>query len=124
SFYARNTSDDGYHSERFLGGYDTPIELGIVLDTANMEVWGTYDFGGGNTGATSHYAVTGAMLDDLDLFTMTFDMRTGTSTPVGGQYVGAQFDNLLVEASGSLVPLPATFSLFIAGLPLLRRRTA
>ncbi|MGB0714181.1 MAG: hypothetical protein ACPGUC_11555, partial [Gammaproteobacteria bacterium] len=98
SFYASNETDTGYNTERYIAGYDTPIELGIQLDTANMEMWGIYDFGAGNTGSTAHYSLTQDMLDGLDQFTLWMDMRTYTSTPVGGQYVGAQIDNILVEA--------------------------
>jgi hypothetical protein len=92
------------------GGYDTEVQMSIVVDGVANEVYGVYDFGSG-AHETPHYAVTDAQIATLNEVGVEFDFR-GTRGP--------ELDNLRVFDNVSTgVPEPRTLLLFAASLGLL-----
>ncbi|MBT5454997.1 MAG: PEP-CTERM sorting domain-containing protein, partial [Rhodospirillaceae bacterium] len=116
-FNAGGLTGNSADRELVLGGFDSVRDFAVVIDGITMEAFGIYDFGSGPT-ETTHYAITAAQISLIDDIGMFFDFRNGngqTTTPRGRQFVGAQFDNLVVTDSLA-VPEPATFVLLGFGV--------
>lgn len=92
------------------GGYDTVVQMSIVVDGIINEVYGVYDFGSG-AHETPHYAVTDAQIATLNEVGVLFDFRG---------HLGPELDNLRVFDNFSTgVPEPGTLLLIAASLGLL-----
>lgn len=101
---------EGVNVNNYTGvgaGGNKEVHLGIQVDAASHEVWGTYDFGSG-VQSTAHYAITDATLAKFNTLNLGFDFR-GTR--------GVYMDNISVQT----VPEPEMAWLMLAGLPLLAR---
>jgi hypothetical protein len=102
------------------GGFSTPVSLSLTLDVQSLEIFGNYDFGGGNTGQTPRFPVTATFVAALNRIEVTQDWR-GT--------LGVEVDNIRIEGVSS-VPEPASLTLLgVSTLGLLgygwrRRRRA
>lgn len=99
------------------GGYDTPVQFGLVVDGPANEIYGFYDFGAGMQ-FTPHFSVLPTQISNIDAVEMFMDYRG---------VLGAAFDNVQVSTiQVSAVPEPATFWMLGLGLlvtgALLRRK--
>jgi formylglycine-generating enzyme required for sulfatase activity len=90
------------------GGFDKPVQLGVVIDRQRGEVFGTYDFGNGPQ-QTPHLAIPAVQLAGIDRVEVTADHRW----PDGGtSFRGVLVSNLSVTTparpgSGNAGPPPA-----------------
>jgi len=100
-----------------FAAYDRPGKLEVIVDGFNGLVYGKYDFGGGISGETAQFAITGAQISELAAITIFVDFNTPGR-------LGGEFDNILVEE----VPEPSNlaiiglFALFATGAARRRLR--
>jgi hypothetical protein len=103
-FYARPPGDSSSLPFCVLGGFNQPVELGVVLDRDAGEVYGRYDFGSGVV-ETPHFPMSAAQIDLYDMIVVTNDWR--------GIATGVEIDNILVVAEPDMVPEPRTIAIWL-----------
>lgn len=96
--------------ERIDGEFDKPVNLSIVVDKMNLQLWGRYDFGNENAGETARFTVTREQVDALDLVELTHDFRFAASR-------ASEIDNIEVTAGPStpISHLPQITDIWLAG---------
>jgi hypothetical protein len=86
-----------------LLGFDHWVNLGIVIDRVNLQVYGVYDFGSANgqqiTGQTPAIAVSAAQITGLDRAAVLEDYTYPT------YYLGAEYRNITINTGGTAVGL-------------------
>jgi len=86
------------------GGYDVPVQLGLVVDGPANEIYGFYNFGAG-VQFTPHFSILPTQISNIDELEMFMDYRGS---------LGAAFDN--IQVSTEPIPEPTTIVLMGFGI--------
>ncbi len=107
TFLARALTGNADHRFDISGGYNQAVTLSIVVNGAANEIFGIYDFGAGPK-ETPHFNITPEQIKSLNTVAISADFRAPTtSTPLGSQYIGGEFDNILVTTTSlDITPTP------------------
>jgi len=90
-------------------GFDAVVGLSVILDPLNLELYGRVDFGSSFV-ETTHFGISLAQFSTIDGVMIFQDYRTPLN------FLGAEFDNIIVTSSASAVPEPTTMLLLGSGL--------
>jgi|GEM_PF-3302914 len=101
-FDARSLTGDNSSYESISGGYDVAVSLKIVIDGANSQVYGIYNFGSGEV-ETSRFPINTSAIEALNTVYLYADYRspTAASTSYGTRFEGIELDNILVTTNSA-----------------------
>lgn len=94
TFDARGITGNSNNTWEVLGGHDTAVSMQLVIDKLSLEVFGRYDFGGGQTGETPHFPVLLSKINAVTHISILEDYRFADMLP----FVGVDIDNITVAA--------------------------
>ncbi len=114
-FDVRNLTGNSGDLEGHAGSFDTAVSLQVILDPVAGEAYGRADLGSGFF-ETTHYTITGAQFATVDSVLIFQDYRSPTV------YLGAEFDNITVDAV--VIAEPSVIALMLIPLFYLLRHNA
>ena len=114
-FDVRNLTGNSGDLEGHAGNFDTAVSLQVILDPVAGEAYGRADLGSGFF-ETTHYTITGAQFATVDSVLIFQDYRSPTV------YLGAEFDNITVDAV--VIAEPSAIALILIPLFYLLRHNA